>query len=398
MYNLRVVVSFELARTFRRLGFWVASLLVPVMICAALAVMYLSNSASSDDETEPVTGVEFAYVDESGIVDADIAAAMGGRSAQPGEDVIEAVREGRLDAVVEVPADPTNAEVRVAAQDRGVFDNGVYTQLAQALVAQSVTAQLDDPALAPLATGAVTVAATTYADSVAADGITRLLLPLVVLVAFYLMIFMLANHMMNATVEEKENRIAETILTALTPTTLLVGKVMALVMIGLVQVVLLLVPVVAAFVLCREQLRLPNIDLSALVVEADVLAIGVAMLIGGFAVFMTTLLAAGAMLPTTKDAGSIFGAMIAVLFVPFWVVTMIASGSSSPVVDLFTYFPYTSAVTAMLRNAFGTLDPATTAIVLVIQVPIAATLFAIAVRAFRTGAIDYSRSLLRRRV
>jgi ABC-type Na+ efflux pump permease subunit len=60
-------------------------------------------------------------------------------------------------------------------------------------------------------------------------GIGVVIPPLLFLVIFYLLIAMLGNQMLSSTLEEKENRVTEMILTTLNPTTLIIGRITALV-------------------------------------------------------------------------------------------------------------------------------------------------------------------------
>ncbi|MBW4096280.1 MAG: hypothetical protein HIU81_13415 [Acidobacteria bacterium] len=66
--------------------------------------------------------------------------------------------------------------------------------------------------------------------------------------AFYGLNMLLAGLMVNSTLEEKENRVTETILTTLKPTTLITGKVVTLFKIGLLQALVSALPVVIGFV------------------------------------------------------------------------------------------------------------------------------------------------------
>ena len=77
--------------------------------------------------------------------------------------------------------------------------------------------------------------------------------PLIFLVIFYVLIMLLANQMLNSTLEEKENRVTEMILTTLNPTTLIVGKVIALFAIGLVQMMVFLSPIVVGHLFFPER-------------------------------------------------------------------------------------------------------------------------------------------------
>lgn len=56
-------------------------------------------------------------------------------------------------------------------------------------------------------------------------------------------------------------------------------------------------------------------------------------------------------MPTAKEAGVIFGPLMALIFVPFYAISMILSDPHSPAVQAFTYFPLSAPVTAMLRKA-----------------------------------------------
>ncbi|WP_235423603.1 hypothetical protein [Pseudarthrobacter chlorophenolicus] len=58
---------------------------------------------------------------------------------------------------------------------------------------------------------------------------------------------------------------------------------------------------------------------------------------------------------------------------------------------MFTYFPLTAPVTALLRNAFGTLSPLESGLVIA-ELPIVGILiFRLAVHLFRYGAIAYGK-------
>ena len=110
----------------------------------------------------------------------------------------------------------------------------------------------------------------------------------------YLVIILLGNQMLNSTLEEKENRVTEMILTTLNATTLIVGKVISLFLVGLVQVLIFVTPVLVAYLFFRDQLALPNLDLSTLQLQPGPMITGALLLFGGFLLFTGTLVAAGA--------------------------------------------------------------------------------------------------------
>ena len=135
-------------------------------------------------------------------------------------------------------------------------------------------------------------------------------------------------------------------------------------MVGLVQMLIFALPVIVGYLFFRSNLNLPDVDLSHLSLEPGPMIVGALLLLGGFIVFTGTLVAIGAVMPTAKEAGPIFAPLMVLIFVPFYVVSLIVSDPHALIVQIFTYFPFSAPVTAMLRNGFGSLSPLESAIVI----------------------------------
>ncbi|MEW1805161.1 hypothetical protein [Pseudarthrobacter sp. NPDC080039] len=72
---------------------------------------------------------------------------------------------------------------------------------------------------------------------------------------------------------------------------------------------------------------------------------------------------------------------------------MVISNPGALIVQVFTYFPLTAPVTALLCNAFGILSPAEAGIVIVELLVFGALIIRLAVDLFRYGSIEYGRKL-----
>jgi hypothetical protein len=72
---------------------------------------------------------------------------------------------------------------------------------------------------------------------------------------------------------------------------------------------------------------------------------------------------------------------------------MVVSDPSAPIVQVFTYFPYTAPVTAMLRNGFGSLSPVESALVISELFIVGIIVLRLAVHLFRYGSMEYSKKL-----
>ncbi|WP_445155999.1 ABC transporter permease [Arthrobacter sp. Hor0625] len=393
-HNLGTVVEFEFTRTLKKRGFWIATLAIPVVIAIVFGLVYLSNSSTSASaDAQKTASMSFTYTDDSGLISPQVAAAMGGQRATDGAAALRDVQEGKSDAFFAYPAQPATEVVKVYGADKGIFENNKYDAVAKQLLTASAQAAVGSPQLNAAASGAIKTEAKTFKDGRQTGGFGSAIPPLTFLVIFYVSIILLSNQMLSSTLEEKENRVTEMILTTLNPTTLIIGKVAALFLVGLVQILVFLTPIVVGFVFFRDKLAIPDFDLSSISFEPGTMIVGALLLLGGFTVFTGVLVAIGAVMPTTKDAGTIFGPLMGLIFVPFYAVSLIISDPRAPIVQIFTYFPLSAPITALLRNAFGTLSPLESVIIIAELFIVGILILRLAAHLFRYGSIHYSGKL-----
>jgi ABC-2 type transport system permease protein len=388
------VIAFEFFRTIKKRGFVIATLALPVILIIIFALVYASNASTKDSAAAQKSATfAFMYTDASGIIMASAAELAGGTTASDPEAAIAAVKDGASEAYFAYPADPAKEPVKVYGADKGTFENDKYEAVAKQLLAVSAQHQVGSPQLTAALTGTVKFDSEIFKDGKAAAGVGGIIPPLLFLVIFYFSMILLSNQMLNSTLEEKENRVTEMILTTLNPTTLITGKIISLFAVGLVQILVFLAPVGLAYLLFRNRLALPEVDLSSLVFEPGPMITGALLTLGGFAVFTGVVVAIGAIMPTDMEAGTVFGPLVAMMFIPFYTFSLIISNPGALIVQIFTYFPLTAPVTALLRNGFGTLNPVESAIVIVELFVVGLIILRLAVHLFRYGSIEYGRKL-----
>jgi ABC-2 type transport system permease protein len=398
-HNLRTVISFEVTRTLKKRRFWIATLIVPVAL-AIVALLVGSSSAATDTSVNAQKNAKFtfSYTDASGYVLPAVVKAIGGTEATSPSAAIAAVKAGKLDAYFDYPANPVKQHVKVYGVDEGIFNNGKYSSVATQILVASTEAKINNKTLTALAQGNLQIDSTTYKNGQVSGGIAGVIPPLLFLVLFYLIIILLGNQMLTSTLEEKENRVTEMILTTMNATTLVIGKVLSLFIVGLVQMIVFAIPVVLGYVFLRTTLSLPSFDLSTFQLNPEQMIVGALMLLGGFILFTGTLVAVGAVMPTAREAGQIFGIMMVLIFIPFYVVAQVVSDPNAVIVQIFTYFPYSAPVTAMLRNGFGSLALWQAIIVLAELYVIGFAVLRLGVQLFRYGSIEYTKKLSLRTV
>lgn len=398
-HNLPTVISFEVLRTFKRRTFWIGTLLVPFAIGAILGLSIFSNSlGAKTSESQKDARFNFEYVDDSGYVNADIARVFGGRVAADSETAITAVKSATLDAFFHFPKDPTQDAIRSFGVDKGIFNNGKYGAVAGQILKLSAEQAIGNETLAVLAVNKLNLKSVTYRNGKESGNLGDVIPPLLFLLIFYLVIVLLGNQMLTSTLEEKESRVTEIILTTLNPTTLIIGKILSLFVIGVTQMLVFSLPMVIGFMFFRKDLKIPNFDFSSLHFSFVPMSIGLLILIAGFTLFMGTLVAVGAVMPTAKEAGQIFGVVVTLLFIPFWSLSLVASNPDSWLVRVITFFPYSAPVTAMMRNGLGSLSIAQSFAVIAELFILGALVLRLAVRLFRYGSMEYSKRVSARAI
>lgn len=398
MHNLGTVFKFEVIRSLRKKSFWITALAFPVIIAIAFTVLVISNKASNEaaSATEDQR-FSIAITDKSGVIKPKLLKQLHATTITDKQQGIEDVAGGTIDAFFYYPADLKSDKVDVYAKDVGLFDNNRYKSVAQSLLEQSVTSTVSDQT-ATILKGNVGFNSITYKDGAAFDGFQQLIAPGAFLVLFYILIIMFGNQMLSSTTEEKENRVIEMILTTIQARALIVGKILSLVVLALIQIVVISLPIIAIYLLFRNQLSLPDVDLSHIPLDPIRIAVGAVIFALGFLLFTGLLVAIGAAVPTAKEAGGFFGVVMVFVFGPLYAAPLFVSSPEAPIVTILSFFPLTAPIPLLLRNAVGNLSPIEAIIGILILAISVVIVMALAIRLFRYGALEYSKRLSLRTV
>jgi len=198
--------------------------------------------------------------------------------------------------------------------------------------------------------------------------------------------------MITGTTEEKENRVAEIMLTSMKSSSLILGKILSILVLGLVQLLTVVVPLVLAYILFKSHISLPGgISLSHIPLDPTAITFGLLFFVCGLLMFTGFLVGLSALFPSAQEAGRYMGPAFISAFIPIYSIGYIISSPHALVVSVFTYFPLTAPTMALLRNAVGTLSVSEALISLGVVAASAVLTLAFAIRAFRYGAMEYGR-------
>lgn len=179
------------------------------------------------------------------------------------------------------------------------------------------------------------------------DSMLAFYLPYGVTMLFYVLIFSSASMMLNSVAKEKENRVMEILMSSVPPTQLLTGKILALGLVGLLQ---LLVWMGSALLLLRLGGTTLNIPPS-LQLSPQLLIWGVVFFILGYLIYATIMAGIGALVPNLKEASQATFIIIVPILIPLTLVGVIINTPNATLPVILSLIPFTAPNTMMTRLA-----------------------------------------------
>lgn len=394
-HNFGIVYRFEVARMLSKPSFWLSIIAFPLLMAIIFGVSFLDAKFSIDSAEEELKNNKLVAVitDNSGLVSEQMVQQMGATITDDKQAAIDQVKSGQIDAYFYYPADLANDRIEVYGKNISLFENSKYTALAKTILNNSVQVSTDPNITTILADQTRSDTYFYEADGSEANLLGDLIIPAAFLVLFYLIICVFSSQMLNATVEEKENRITEMLLTTISSRTLITGKIFAFITLVLVQALVIIGLILGGYLIAANWLDLPSIDLSIITFDPVRIVIAAALFIVSILMYSGIMVAIGAATPTAKEANSFMSVPVMLLVTPFFFFNTVISEPGALIVKALMYFPLTAPVLLMTLNALGTLSITNAIIGLGIMTVTTVVIFIIAAKLFQTGAIEYHKRI-----
>lgn len=343
-----VVFRFELARTLRRKTFWIAAIAAPLVLGVLVLILIAGSKQSAQGGQDPQAVTDFLYTDASGYIDHARATDMGGSLAASEDQAIGQIEDGSAQAYFAFPEDPSTNPVQVYGQDLGFAKSQSYGAAADRLLDHSVSNRIGSKELVNLAAGSATFETHTYTSGKITGGIAAAIPPSVMALLFLTVVLFLGPQLLTSSVEEKENRISEMILTSTTAGVLLFAKICAVAVTGLIQ---LSVPVLFGMIGWAAVGSLIPISGGA-PGTVMLLACG-SLTVAGLLLFAGALVIIGALMPTAKEASAVFGVLLLCLLVPVYAVPILGFTPDSAMANALELIPFTAPVAVLVEAGSG---------------------------------------------
>ena len=397
MYNLGTVLKFEVFRALKKPTFWAAIFAIPLIYGVIFGFSAISNAQTRENQ-EKLAKETFSFdiQDESSMISKDIIAGMKGNISKNKAASIEKVKDQKIDAFYFIPKDLVREKVEIYAKNVNINENAKYSAVLKSILKNS-SAKATSANQLVLINETYKTEQTIFKNGQKYEQIYEMIAPGIFLFVFYFITVFLSNRMLTSKTEEKENRVTEIILTSISARTLILGKIISIIVLGIVQILtLLLTGVVMLFLISNvgdlaKNINLP--DLSTILPnirwEFSTIAISAIILIAGFMMVTGFIVALGAMMPTAQEASNYFGMIIMTLMAPLFVLPSFFVSEPNEIVIFLSYFPLTSPISLLLRNMLGTLSFSEALVGILLLIIFAIVAIWLAVRIFRFGTIAY---------
>lgn len=358
MNNVFIVARRELATRLRQPSFYVASLVMPLLLVAIGFGLSVANANTLNETVGNVPGSvarapakPSGYVDQAGVVRTmplEVHAFFIPYTDET--DAAAALRDGAITAYFVIPPNylATGRVVRVSTQVSPFGGEGADTQALQTLLRANLA---NDAALAQRLNRLVDlrvdqVGAPAQAVHGRGDGVSFS-------ITAYALAFVLAFAIINggawlvqAVVEEKENRTIEVVLTSLRPTQLMAGKLLGLGSVALIQLAIWATMGGGVFAVGAAV----GASVLGLVPWSAWVWLLVYFLLG-FSFYGAIMMSIGAMGATIRESQQVSGLMTLPMFLPLWFGVAVVESPNGIVAQVLSYIPFTAPVTMMLRLA-----------------------------------------------
>lgn len=355
MNKMILVLKNELRNTILRRSYLLTLFLLPlgsfivIMIIAALQRSDASQQMISNLlSPAPKVSLE-GYIDQSGVIKLLPKGLEDKLQPFASEaDARRALDEGVIAAFYLIPPDYLeNGEVIYTRPDFNPLGGLSQTQtIGQVLTYNLANGDMNlvDRVQTPMRTEVVT---TTEQPQRNPDDMLTFFLPYGVTLLFYIVILSSASLMLNSVTIEKQNRVMEILMTSITPTQMLTGKIIALGIAGLLQTVVWSGAGFGLLRLSGQTFSLP----AAFQLPWTILVWGIVFFLGGYALYASLMAGLGALVPNLREASQATTVVILPMIVPLMLISALISDPNGTLSVVLSIIPLTSPVSMMTRLA-----------------------------------------------
>ncbi len=383
------IVKYEYTKhVFNKRFIWTV-LSLPLMIIGMLVAVLLISYFMMD--RSPI-----GFVDQAGLIPSNAENPHEGNffvptleltAYQSEDEAALALNQEKIQAYFILPSD-FEATKEVLLNYRGTLSSDASAQIDEFLRTQFSTSPTKYQERIKAGNNYVLKAMDGSREVINSDWI-NFVFPFAIGLIFIIVVMTSGGYLLQAVVEEKENRTMEIIVTSVSPMQLMAGKIIGNLSVGLTQLFVWAVfLVLGLFIVGKFIPVIATIDLSG-----GKLLIDLALLLPAFVFIAGMMAALGATVTDMREAQQVSGFFTIPIFFPYYFSSALITNPNGAIAKFLSYFPLSAPVAMSMRMAFSVVPAWEIFLVLVILVIFSAFTLWLAGRAFRLGMLSYGKKI-----
>lgn len=399
MNNLYKVAKREYLQTIKKPSFWVSTFAFPVLMLGLAVLSGFSSAYAQKQGEEQAQNNRIVVLDEKQIIDSSVVPSsfqLINDKGQIDKELagINDITDSNNYALVYIPSDFSSTKpVEIYMQSRGLFDSANMESVVKQILKASVIENVDNEKAKLVLTDQVAFSTKTInkdGESVG-NNAGMLIVPIAAMAIYLLLVSFSTSYLLRSVSEEKENRMIEVVLTAVTPRQLVWGKVAG--QIGIVVTQFLTLGLLTIIVLRIAKVQIPAEILSSIVITPQLLIFGILFLVLGFLTLAGLMVIAASAVPTYREAQAFSTAFILIGIIPFYLLTVILADPNGTLAVITSYLPLTSPLVMIMRLSVTEINFVEILFAAIINFVYLALSFVIAFKVFAWGALEYNRAI-----
>lgn len=344
-----LIFKHEFLLTVKRAGYLILTLLIPLLALGAIGIGHLMTSFSKSQEEQIV---KIGYVDELGLVDEAVDEGTARFIPYTSKETAnQALTSSEISVYILIPDDYLSSGVVqefTLEKDNAASPSMVAMIkrfLSENLLKDKISPELLNLVVSPLNLK-ITRVTSQGEQALEYKSFANVIIPGVFALLLSLALMFGSVALVNSLGEEKESRLIEVLFSSVSVRQLLIGKLLALGLAGLLQV---LVWLISAPLLLLLASSLFGGLFNVIEIPDNFIFLGLLYFILGYLLFAVLSIGVGAITPTAREGGQLSMIYVMLGFVPLWFSSLLFAFPNGAFSVVLTLFPATAPVQNMLR-------------------------------------------------
>ncbi len=213
----------------------------------------------------------------------------------------------------------------------------------------------------------------------------------ILMILFFISLTMTGNMVASEITSEKSSRVMEILITSVSPLTQMFGKIIGIFLVGITQMGVYAVVVIAHLFLPYYQDVLAQFNLHVSNLSWHVAVLGFMFYILGYFLYSTLYAAVGSIVSRTEDLGQAVSILTVLTLAAFYIGIFSISNPNSLIIRIASYVPFFAPTTALIRIGLGTIawwEVLVSTIILLVSILVCGW---ISTKIYRTGVLMYGK-------